>query len=102
MGIIKEYRIVMPVTVEEYRIAQIYMTARTQAMEAEQVSHVEFLVVRDHTCSVCVRAHARVLVCECGGRRSLARSAVIPALLSCGRKMGQEWRFLKTSQPPTR
>ena len=38
MGIIKEYRIVMPVTVHEYRIAQIYMTARTQAMEAEQVS----------------------------------------------------------------
>jgi hypothetical protein len=37
MGIIKEYRIVMPVTVQEYRVAQIYMTARTQAMEAEQV-----------------------------------------------------------------
>ena len=26
----------MPITVEEYRIAQIYMTARTQALEAEQ------------------------------------------------------------------
>jgi len=38
MGIIKEYRIVMPITVDEYRTAQIYMTARTQAMEAEQVS----------------------------------------------------------------
>ena len=67
MGIIKEYRIVMPVTVEEYRIAQIYMTARTQAMEAEQVSHGELLVVRDHTCSVCVREHARVLVCNVVG-----------------------------------
>ncbi|EKX47799.1 hypothetical protein GUITHDRAFT_106353 [Guillardia theta CCMP2712] len=36
MVILKEYRIVMPVTVEEYKIAQIYMTAKTQSMEAEQ------------------------------------------------------------------
>ena len=36
MGLIKEYRIVLPMTVQEYRIAQIYMTARTQGMEAEQ------------------------------------------------------------------
>ena len=42
MGIIKEYRIVMPVTVQEYRVAQIYMTARTQAMEAEQVRRLRF------------------------------------------------------------
>ena len=41
MGIIKEYRIVMPVTVPEYRVAQIYMTARTQAMEAEQVNAMQ-------------------------------------------------------------
>uniref|UniRef100_A0A7S0EYJ1 WW domain-containing protein n=1 Tax=Hanusia phi TaxID=3032 RepID=A0A7S0EYJ1_9CRYP len=36
MVMLKEYRIVMPVTVDEYKVAQIYMTAKTQSMEAEQ------------------------------------------------------------------
>ncbi len=30
----KEYRIVLPVSVEEYRCAQVYMTSRTSLMEA--------------------------------------------------------------------
>lgn len=36
MPIVKEFRIPMPVTAEEYQVAQIYMTARAQSMEAEQ------------------------------------------------------------------
>ena len=44
----KEYRIVMPVSVEEYRCAQVYMTSRTslsEAMDAEGAS-VEILANR--------------------------------------------------------
>jgi len=76
MGIIKEYRIVMPVTVQEYRIAQIYMTARTQAMEAEQVRRRRRTIQpppRRHpgaqragwVTALCVRACARARVRAC-------------------------------------
>jgi hypothetical protein len=36
MVLIKEYRIVMPFTVEEYRIGQLYSVARTQLMEVTE------------------------------------------------------------------
>jgi hypothetical protein len=44
----KEYRIVLPVSVEEYRCAQVYMTAQTSLAEAENVdgAGVEVLVNR--------------------------------------------------------
>jgi hypothetical protein len=67
MGIIKEYRIVMPVTVQEYRVAQIYMTARTQAMEAEQVRRLRF---RKACSSSSNRAG-----CSCSTRLLLGRRA---------------------------
>ena len=36
--LIKEYRIPLPMTVEEYRIAQLYMIAK-KSREESQVSH---------------------------------------------------------------
>ena len=44
----KEYRIVLPISVDEYRIAQVYMTSRTSLMEAESAdgAGVEILANR--------------------------------------------------------
>jgi hypothetical protein len=35
MGKIREYRIPMPLTVEEYQLAQLYMTAKKSRMETQ-------------------------------------------------------------------
>lgn len=43
MGIIKEYRIVLPFSTEEYRIAQLYMVAKLSARESDGESGVEIL-----------------------------------------------------------
>ncbi|EKX31120.1 hypothetical protein GUITHDRAFT_83396 [Guillardia theta CCMP2712] len=48
MVVVKEYRVVMPVTVEEYRIAQLYMTARTQLMEAQQADGAGVEILENH------------------------------------------------------
>jgi len=48
MVAVKEYRVVMPVTVEEYRIAQLYMTARTQLMEAQQPDGAGVEILENH------------------------------------------------------
>lgn len=42
---LREYRIPMPMTVEEYKLAQVYMTAKTTRMESqnEQGAGVEIL-----------------------------------------------------------
>ncbi|KAJ1490095.1 hypothetical protein T484DRAFT_1778249 [Baffinella frigidus] len=33
---LREYRIPMPMTVEEYKLAQVYMTAKTTRMELQR------------------------------------------------------------------
>ena len=42
---LREYRIPMPMTVEEYKLAQLYMTAKTTRMESQnqQGAGVEIL-----------------------------------------------------------
>lgn len=48
--IVKEYRIPMPLAVEEYRIAQLYMIAKKSRLESEgQASGVEIIVNQPYT-----------------------------------------------------
>jgi len=47
--LVKEYRICMPLTVEEYRIGQLYMIAKHSAEESEKGEGVEVVENRPHT-----------------------------------------------------
>jgi len=45
---IKEYRICMPITVEEYRIGQLYMIAKHSAEQSQKGEGVEVIENRPH------------------------------------------------------
>lgn len=63
--LIKEYRIPLPLTVEEYRIAQLYMIAVSQERERDKEER-ERLLSRDH---INTKAkHRKILnVLKCAG-----------------------------------